>query len=157
MQLPKTGEALTKLGFDTRAVEYMLREIGKVLALYPSPEKAAEQLEKTLPPIALSRFGEKQFATFLRDIHPDAPHSFDIKYLKDMDWRAMEPDEIMETKEAIAGFEERRRKERETWLESPYQYEALLCAHFRPSKSDQGKERPRPHIISVPMGGQPKR
>lgn len=135
----------------------MLGEIGRVLALYPSPEKAAEQLEKTLPPIALSRFGQKQFAMFLRDIHPDAPRSSDIKYLKDMDRREMEPDEIVETDEAIERFEERRRIERETWLESPYHYEALLHAHYRPSKSDQGKERPRPHIISVPMGGQPKR
>lgn len=150
MNLENTRVALSKLGYSTDGIEYMIQEICVVLAKYSSPVEAAKLLEATLPSCGLSRFGENAFRRFLKDIDSRNRPCINLNPLTPEQMKAMEWDEIEAHKKLLTSppndFD---------ILAQPWTYDALCAHHFRESKKDEvnPKHLPTARFISVPMGG----
>lgn len=164
LELSATRQHLSKLGYTDEGVNFIVSKIIRVLSKFGNPEEALRIFDESFPKFVNSRFGERQFFGFLKDIDPtnEASHIFPVDYdyapLEDWEKEEMTPSEIdefnKEREEYLRGYKD----EKLMVLADEWTYEALTSAHYRASKRDQVDEsklpKPRPPI-STPIGGQP--
>lgn len=152
MSLEKTRAALNKLGYSSQGIEYMIKEIQKVLAKYSDPRRAEELFDENFSKNVHSRFGEHKFRNFLKGIDPKSRRSLQMAELSEDVMEEMTPVEIQD-------WNKERNAPDLNHLADVWEYEVLCSQHFRSSKKDQiDLERlPKARFISVPMGGQPKK
>ncbi len=163
-ELPGTRQHLTNLGYTEEGVSFIVSKIIRVLSKFNNPEEALKVFDESFPKFINSRFGEKQFFGFLKDIDPtnEASHIFpidcDYAPLEDWEKEEMAPAEIDEFNKERAEYLRSYKDEKLISLADERTYEALATAHYRASKKDQVDEsklpKPRPPI-STPTGGQP--
>jgi hypothetical protein len=155
--------ALQKLGYVSQGIEYMVSEITKVLAKYESPEEATRVLENALPRVVHSRFGEKQFRAFIREIDPAILRGFDPDFDPLDDWERKEM-----TKQEITDFEKERREiVRNLTIQQKRDYQHIaielefgdISQHHHVASKNYRIGEPVHRSVqsqySVPIGGQP--
>ena len=152
MKLENTRAVLSKLGYSPQGIEYMIREIGKVLAKYSDPDKAARILDENFSKNVHSRFGEHNFRRFIKDIDPRNRESVNMAEIGKEAMENMTPAAIQAWNEACNAPDLNHLID--VWL-----YEELCSQHFRVSKKDQVDPKclPTARFISVPIGGKPRK